>query len=446
MNILNRVSAKKFLLFSVIIYLCQAFYRASEILIKGRFFAEEGAIYWSYSLANSIFNILFYDPVGDGYYCLTCNLQILLTKLLPLSYAPLATVWSSLFFAILPSFLFYKLAKKHYKKKIYLSMLWLLLFLPSLNFLEVFANSINTQSYLAISVLIILLFGNETKLLKTYYSIVILGFLSSYYSLAILPAFIIRYFYEKKRWLLNIISLGLVASFIQLNVFFYTFYKGSLYSGRLDQNFNLDYIISIISHSISINFATEKYYRLDLVSGTFLLIFLFSLSVLFFKKLYINNLRFIYILITYFFEIVLVYFGNPTQIYYGRYAVVSSTLMFFLYLELINHYKLFENTIFIVILVSIFNLQLQGGKYFIECNEYCISWPEQVKFVEKQTLDKYIHWPIGEGDPYWFTNADIPKPNPAPFQKINLGINYIKNYEISLIDILTSNLRFFLRI
>ena len=55
-------------------------------------------------------------------------------------------------------------------------MFWLLLFLPSLNFLEVFANSINTQSYLAISVFIILLFGSQDKLLKTQYGVVLLGF------------------------------------------------------------------------------------------------------------------------------------------------------------------------------------------------------------------------------------------------------------------------------
>ena len=168
--------------------------------------------------------------------------------------------------------------------------------------------------------------------------------------------------------------------------------------------------------------------------------FLFILSLLLIKKLYLNNLNYVLILVTFFLEIILVYFGNPTQVYYGRYAVVASTLIFFLYLELINRYKIFQNTIYIVILVSLVNLQFQGGKYFIECNEYCISWPEQVKLVEQQSLDKYTHWPIGKGEPYWFTSAEDPKPNPAPFQKKNLGTNYIKNYEVSLIDILRSNL------
>ena len=439
MFILNKVTKNNFYFLSLLTYFSLIFFRSSEILTKGRFFAEEGSIYWGYSLNKSIFDIIFYDPVGDGYYCLTCNLQVLLTKLLPLQYAPLATVWSSIFFAIVPSYLFYKFAEKHYEKKIYWSVLWLLIFLPSLNFLEVFANSINTQSYLAVSIFVILLFSNGNKLIKFQYLIVLLGFMSSYYSLAILPAFLIRYYNEKKRWLLNILTIGIASSFIQLNVFFYTLTQESLYSGRLEQEFNLDYLLSIISNSIGINFVTERFYRLDIISIFFLFIYIFILLILIIRKSFFNNSKYVLILVTYFFQIVLVYFGNPTQVFYGRYAVVASTVIFFIYLEFINDFKKIQNTIFIIILISLLNFSLQGGDYFIECNEYCISWPEQVERVEKESLDKYIHWPIGEGDPYWYTDAKFPKPNPAPFQKKNIGINYLKNYEVSLFDILKRN-------
>ena len=439
MFILNKVTKNNFYFFSLITYFSIIFYRFSEILTKGRFFAEEGSVYWAYSLNNSIFDIIFYDPVGDGYFCLTCNLQVLLTKLLPLQYAPLATVWSAIFFAILPSYLFYKLAEKYYEKKIYLSVLWLLIFLPSLNFLEVFANSINTQSYLAVSIFVILLFSNGNKLIKSQYVIIFLGFMSSYYSLAILPAFIVRYYKEKKRWLLNIIIIGLVSSFTQLNVFFYTLAQESLYSGRLEQEFNLYYLLGIISNSIGINFATEGFYRLDTISKLSLFIYLSIFLISIIRKSFFGNSKYILILVTYFFQVILVYFGNPTQVFYGRYAVVASTVIFFIYLEFIKDYKKIQNTIFLVIFISLINFRFQGGDYFIDCSEYCITWPEQVERIENKSLDKYIHWPIGEGDPYWYTDGEFPKPNPAPFQKKNIGADYINNYKVSLFDILKSN-------
>lgn len=440
MSNLKKISNKSFYLLSVVAYLTLIINKSSEILTRGRFFAEEGAVYWSYSLYNNIIDVLLYDPVGDGYYCLTCNFQILLTKLLPIQYSPLATVWSSILFAILPSYLFYRFAANHYEKKLYFSIIWLLLFLPSLNFLEVFANSINTQSYLAISIFIILLFSNGRELIRSQYLIIFLGFMSSYYSLAILPAFIFKYYRERKSWLLRVIFIGITSSTIQLNVFFYTLLQESLYSGRLQQKINFGYLVEILSHSISINFATERFYRLDLISNLILLIYLSMLLFLIIRKSFFTNLNFVLILLTYFFQIVLVYFGNPTQVFYGRYAVVSSTVIFFIYIEFIKDSKKLQNTIFVIILISLLNFRYQGGDYFIDCNEYCTSWPEQVELVKNNSLDKYIHWPIGEGEPYWFTDATSPKPNPAPFQKENIGLSYMDNYEISLIDILKINL------
>ena len=50
---------------------------------------------------------------------------------------------------------------------------------------------------------------------------------------------------------------------------------------------------------------------------------------------------------------------------------------------------------------------------------------------------------MGEGEPYWFTDAKNPQPNPAPFQKDIIGNDYIKYYDLTLVDIISSNLKIF---
>ena len=47
---------------------------------------------------------------------------------------------------------------------------------------------------------------------------------------------------------------------------------------------------------------------------------------------------------------------------------------------------------------------------------------------------------MGEGSPYWYTDFDDPKPTPAPFQIELIGENYESFYEVTLFDILKSNL------
>ena len=56
-------------------------------------------------------------------------------------------------------------------------------------------------------------------------------------------------------------------------------------------------------------------------------------------------------------------------------------------------------------IVGLLNFNFQGGSYFIECNENCTIWSEQVKEVKEGSRELYVHWPMGEGNPYWFTDA-----------------------------------------
>ena len=423
--------------FSVILYIILSYVRSPEIFTHGRFFAEEGSVYWSYSLSNTAFNLLQYVPVIQGYICFNCNLQIYLSTLVPILFAPLVTVWTSILIALLPSFFFLILTEKVYKKEFRVLTSITILFLPSLNLLEVFANSINSQVYLAISSFIILLYGLKgKKLIKSQYTVLIISFFSTYYSLAFLPFFLIRLFREKTKSLFYTLLIGAFGAFIQLNILYYVYSAGSIYQGKLELKGGFDYLFEIIKLSLTLNFMGEKYYRENL--GTIIFLILIISILVFVPK---NN-RSLYLIIisSFFFQVFLVYFGQAGNSYSQRYSVVPTTVIFFLFIHFLGRNVTFNRYILFFLVIGILNFHSQGGTYFINCDEHCISWDTQVINVSNGEVDKYVHWPMGEGDPYWFTDSIDPQPNPAPFQKEIIGYDYKDLYELTLSKIIKKNI------
>lgn len=422
---------------SVVIYFILSYVRSSEIITQGRFFAEEGSVYWSYALSNSALNLIQYVPVIQGYICFNCNLQIYLSTFVPIQFAPLVTVWTSLFIALLPSFFFLKLTEKVYKKEFRVLASITILFLPSLNLLEVFANSINSQVYLAISSFIILLYGlKDKKLIKSQCVVLIISFFSTYYSLVFLPFFIIRLFREKTKSLIYALLFGTFGAVVQLNILYYVYITDSIYQGKLQLKGGFDYLFEIIKLSLTLNFMGEKYYRSNL--GT-VIFFILIFSILFFMS---KNIDFTYrtIILSFLFEVLLLYFGQAGNSYSQRYAVVPTTVIFFLFIHHIGKNNLVNKYILFFLLLGILNFQTQGGAYFVDCDEHCVSWDIQVDKVNNEEIDKYVHWPMGEGDPYWFTDAKNPEPNPAPFQKEIVGEKFKDLYNLTFSDVVKKNI------
>lgn len=423
--------------FSIVIYFILIYVRSPEIITNGRFFAEEGSVYWSYALSNTAFNLIQYVPVIQGYICFNCNLQIYLSTFVSTLSAPLVTVWTSLFIALLPSFFFLTLTEKVYKKEFRVLASITILFLPSLNLLEVFANSINSQVYLAISSFIILLYGlKDKKLIKSQYTVIIISFFSTYYSLAFLPFFIIRLFREKTKSLFYVSLFGAFGTVVQLNILYYVYSTDSIYQGKLQLKGGFDYLFEIIKLSLTLNFMGEKFYRSNLgIVIFFILIF----SILFFMS---KNINFIYLTIitSFFFQVFLIYFGQAGNSYSQRYAVVPTTVIFFLFIHYLGKNNLLNKYILFFLFIGILNFQTQGGAYFVNCDEHCVSWDIQVDKVNNEEIDKYVHWPMGEGDPYWFTDAKNPQPNPAPFQKEIIGEKFKDLYNLTLSEVVKKNI------
>lgn len=76
----------------------------------------------------------------------------------------------------------------------------------------------------------------------------------------------------------------------------------------------------------------------------------------------------------------------------------------------------------------------------MNCDEHCVSWDIQVDKVNNEEIDKYVHWPMGEGDPYWFTDAKNPQPNPAPFQKEIIGEKFKDLYNLTFSEVVKKNI------
>ena len=424
---------------SIMFYIIFAIFRSREILLNGRFFAEEGSVFWSYSLSEGALNILQYVPVIQGYFCFNCNLQIYLSTLVPITYSPLVTVWVSIFISLLPSFFFYQLTDKTYENSYRILASITILFLPSLNLLEVFANSINSQVYFAVCCLVILLYGlDEKKYLKLQYLILIISFLSSYYALILLPAFFIKYLLTRNSKLLPALYFGLISSIIQINVLIYSAITNSIYEGKLEIKGGLAYLIDILKLSFSINIFGEKYFR-NLSPDLFgFLIFVFLIYFAIKKK---NDSTLLIIMLVYMLQIFLVIFGQAGSSFSQRYAVVTSTVAFFLFIHIFGKSKSNSKIILYFLIVGLLNFNFQGGSYFIECNENCTIWSEQVKEVKEGSRELYVHWPMGEGNPYWFTDAKNPRPNPAPFQKEIIGDEYMTFYNLTLVDVFRQNIQ-----
>lgn len=425
-----------FLLFFILFLL----ERSPEIFFNGRFFAEEGAVWWSYSLVNSYLNTLIYSPASGGYVCLICNLQIMGTKLVPIQFGPFFTVYSSVIISFLPSFTMLQLSKNSINNisRIYISIL--LLILPSMNFLEVFANSISSPQFLAISVFIILIYGlKNNRFIKFQYLTIFIGFLSYYYSLFLLPCFVLRYFQTKSKFYKIPIIFGLFSVLVHLNVIIFLLTNQSFFYRNFSTSFEFYPTINNLALSFSINFFGEKLYR-ENGFQYFSLIIVFALILVFINnenkhKVFITAIALIG-------QIILIYFGQIGESYYGRYAVVASTIAIFIIFHLFSEKKYFIYIFTILLLISFNNFRTQGGKYFISCDSYCTSWQEQILYINNGDLDKYIHWPMGEGEPFWFTEVLNPLPNPSPYQKSVLGEEYLKLYNLNFIDILKNNLKY----
>lgn len=228
--ILNKLLEKKFFSFLVLLVLVIiSFYRSPDIFFEGRFWGEDGSIFFQNALNNNFFENFFkiYYPTY-GYYNLYPRIIAMIAKAFPIEFAALINVYMSyliLFYIFILSIFGNSFLLEKTKQKFLFCFLVLFCssFVP-----EVWVNSVNTQIYFCVLSIVILYSKNNINLnFKILNSIALfIGGCSSPYVVALFPFFFIKYYLIKSRSFL-VEAIILLSSFL-FQLLFYFYSKSSL--------------------------------------------------------------------------------------------------------------------------------------------------------------------------------------------------------------------------
>jgi hypothetical protein len=197
-------------------------WRAPRLLLAPRFWAEEGSVYFKFAYEHSFLRALFFVYWEAGYLYLLVNVvTAIAAHLLPLEYAPFATVYTALVIQLVP-FLIILYGKSSVftsiRKKITACLVFL--FLPNLTHtLHTWLNLLNSQVWLGLIAVLILLENLESaSSLKrwTYRIFLAMGGLSGAYVSLLQPVFAIRALAERRKE--RLVQLGIVTIGLLLQV------------------------------------------------------------------------------------------------------------------------------------------------------------------------------------------------------------------------------------
>ncbi|EHD14131.1 hypothetical protein CIN_09950 [Commensalibacter intestini A911] len=218
-NILEKRSYQTgILLFLYILFL---FLRAPDILIQGRFWAEEGHIFYAKAYNLSFLHALF--VVYGGYINLGASGATLIARYLhvPLEYAPYVTTFIGLFFQLLPIYLLLT-AKDQWLAPFRVRLLatLLLLFIPESS--EISLQSLHIQFHLTLACAFIAFLKTDIhhqKKLKL--ALLIFAPLCGLLPIVLLPIFFIRLTQDKNKSRLEQFLCLLLGSFVQISFYLY---------------------------------------------------------------------------------------------------------------------------------------------------------------------------------------------------------------------------------
>ncbi len=189
--------------------------RMPDIVIKRRFWAEEGEVYFHNAWNERWYDALF--AVHSGYLNLSASIATLLaTYLVPLEFAPLASTSFALFVQLCPAFLLITGCVEWLRNRVTLTLA-LLLLLACNNTGEVWLNSINSQHHLGLCAALILALPTVGGWLGAFrVGLLVLAALSGPASISLTPLFFLRAWLDRSR--ARLIQGGLLAVFGGLQV------------------------------------------------------------------------------------------------------------------------------------------------------------------------------------------------------------------------------------
>ena len=410
----------------------------SQVLLNGRFLAEEGSFWWAHTLEASAFSILFFVPPLTGYFLFNTNLTFFLWQWLPMTYLPLATTWTSLVIQVQPAFIFLLLTKERSWRFRFLGFA-LLLFSPIFSDPETFANSINSQTYLAIISMLYLVLWKipESKTSKLYVGFFLfIGFFSGWYSAILWPLFFLRYWFGRRsKFYFFVTTSSIIAFLFQGTIYLYQKQANLLWpnKGELKLNF---YDVMHDQFSIIRFVFTGSQGLSDVRILPLICLVIISLVIL---KLVFGNLAHIvksaakdgkWLISAFVIEYCLVYVGDasPGLGLSGRYLLVPSSalllIFIFVFLEKgvsqLDQLKFYLLVLFLPFM-SFFQYFDTSSSSILNCQSPCISWRENIVKVQAGKSSAYYFWPYKDGNPDWAISSKFPKVRLAPFQAEAMG-------------------------
>ena len=401
-----------------------SYLRSPDIFNNGRFWGEDGAVFFQHAIQNSFIDNFFkiYSPTA-GYYNLFPRIVALISSKFSLEYAPLVNNYLCyliilyIFFIILfnASFLYQKTIEKF----IYCI---LILICPTL-VPEVWLNSVNAQIYLSICGILILYLKDNTSLIFKKINLVVLfiGGFSSIYVFLLTPFFFIKYLIFRNKYnLLNFLIL-LMSLCFQLFFYIYSRVYDKMILRDVSGDFNLTYIYTLFYNALLKLFLPREFI-INLYSfvlnnkilsplGLVLIMTILTFSVFIFYKIIKKNyvkipilISLITILLSILF-VIIVFSGENIA---GRYAALPGfliTLIIF-HIAFYKYNNNFYKNYFVCLSLSIFFTGFYEYRptdtyriQYLDCINNCKQWTTQVEeYKTNKHKSEFIIWPYNIED------------------------------------------------
>ena len=420
-----------FVVFSII--------RSPETLIRGRFYAEEGAVFWSRARSNSAWDVLSFNP-KIGYFQFSTNLQALISSSLPNRLAPIFTSWSSLICSAISAVLLLtvpsRLSHKSHEK---LALAIIVLFGSAVTEPDIFANSIQLQVHFGILAIVIFFFewekiSTRTSLFIISPVLVFIGVSSMHTALMAVP-YVVLFCYR-------FIQFRLLGKLIKLNSFYiasaasvfalifqaYFFITSkslekdlSIHPHNRGHGFEISDFGSFIASNFATNFrgreSSNSIFEMtqinplwgNLTSITFLLVTVYLVVSIFRRKSVFktDNLHTVLtILFIYYLYSAESLIGFVSPIPSARYQVIPSCLLLiFIFLLTIQirfrmFRKLFLSALGILVLSSSINGMSDDPWGTLNCDNSCVSWDTQLSEANSGVRTNYQFWPYHSDPPF----------------------------------------------
>lgn len=396
------------------------FLRAPELIIKGRFWAEEGTLYFKYAWEHNILQSIVFVYFRCGYYYLSANLSAIISTFVPLEFSAMISTWIAFGITILVIGVVY-FVPSHLLKSEFCKVLFCLdLIVGSQIVAEVYCNNINTQVYWGIMGVIIL-FSNLNKWynehdylkIRLINLVLLIASFSGLYCVILFPFFVLRYLLEKNKQSLTHVKVMAAPFLIQLGIVVYSKFFGGLASSKLNtESFN----IKNLFYSLRYQFVTPiiGYSASRKISWLAVAMLIACILIMWGVVLWINRtdrllvLELVALLTLFAYYFAYVQIGALGGVAGGRYAVVSGSIIYLLILICVEKLcainqkkalKVFLALALVPILIGGYDWQgnSNSGRLDFKNNP---NWKQEVQMRKTDNTYKLQVWPAGWGSVY----------------------------------------------